>query len=87
MNRNLKSFLLSGYIGFTLGTMLNTLVLIIYSQKLKLGYCAACITWLPEHVGGEINGALVEFLFCGMVGLVIALIIRTIVFRCQKSKK
>ena len=69
----MKKKMLTALHGFTLGVTLQYTAAIIISQLKHLGYFMACITTLPEMLGGEIRAVGLQALICGLTGTGVAL--------------
>lgn len=62
-----------GFIGFLCGVAIDYIVAIIVSCQLELGYFMACLTTLPEMLGGEMNAVILQTFACGLAGFGVAL--------------
>ncbi len=59
--------------GFAAGIALNSVLCIICSYVLRLGYYAPCFAGLTEACGGELNGALMQTCVFGLIGSAVGL--------------
>ncbi len=59
--------------GFVAGVALNSVLCIICSYVLRLGYYAPCFAGLTESCGGELNGALMQTCAFGLIGSTVGL--------------
>ena len=72
----MKSMVTTALRGIAAGMALNSLICLISSYVLRLGYYAPCFVSLAEICGGELNAALVQTCAFGLAGAVAALLMR-----------